>query len=315
MKFAKPLLLGLFLIFAAATVWSAEVRTWTDLKGRTLEGSLVKIDGEEVVILLESGKEVRLKREGLSPADGQYLEEHILEGKRAAGEERVYEGITFIWCPPGEFRMGSPVTEEGRRKNGEIQHVVKLPRGFWLAKFECTQGQYEALMGENPSRFKGADDLPVDRVSWDDAQIYCKKLGELIGQQAGWKVTLPTEGQWEYACRAGTTEAYAGKLDEIAWYDGNSDKKPHPVGEKKPNPWGICDMHGNVKEWCQNWLERDPHDHTRAPYVPDSRSTRVYRGSCFGDEVQNCRSAIRGGDRPSYISILRGFRVAVSFNE
>ena len=333
MKFANPLLLGLFLIFTTATVLSSEVRTWTDLRGRTLEGSLVKIDGEEVVILLQNGNEVRLKREGLSLADGQYLEEESLEGSRA-GEERVYGGITLIWCPPtrpGGFVMGSPVTEVDRREN-EKEHRVTLTKGFWLGKTETTQGQWTRVMGASPPkgppsrkvRVLGADH-PMYSVSWEDAVAYCEKLNQVHPLGGDWKWTLPTEAQWEYACRAGTTGLYTGGLnpglDAMAWWGGNSDDITHPVGEKTPNRWGLFDMHGNVTEWCLDWQIADYYaDGQRDPSGPSDPvepidgfgSPRVLRGGSWLHAASSCRAAYRDSGYPALRFDYQGFRVAVS---
>ncbi len=320
MKFANPLLLGLFLIFTTATVLSSEVRTWTDLRGRTLEGSLVKIDGEEVVILLQNGNEVRLKREGLSLADGQYLEEESLEGSRA-GEERVYGGITLIWCPPtrpGGFVMGSPVTEVDRREN-EKEHRVTLTKGFWLGKTETTQGQWTRVMGASPPkgppsrkvRVLGADH-PMYSVSWEDAVAYCEKLNQVHPLGGDWKWTLPTEAQWEYACRAGTTGAYAGDLNEMAWYDLNSGSTTHPVGQKRANAWGLYDMHGNVWEWCKDWSGDYPSSSVMDPAGGSSGSLRVIRGGCWVSPAAGARSALRYGVSPGRRNNTLGFRVALS---
>ena len=155
------------------------------------------------------------------------------------------------------------------------QHPVKISRPFFLGIHEVTQGQYQAVMGNNPSLFKGSDDLPVENVSWLDAVGFCNKLSEREKRTPfyridGTEVTivggngyrLPTEAEWEYACRAKSTTLYpfgddAGKLGEHAWYDGNSEGKTHPVGQKLPNAWGLYDMLGNVWEWCADWYRRE----------------------------------------------------------
>ncbi len=153
--------------------------------------------------------------------------------------------------PAGEFTMGSPRSEKGRGDN-EHQHRVRVTKPFYLSVYEVTQAEYEKVMGANPSYFKGAN-RPVNEVSWDDATEFCKRLSAKEGKT----YRLPTEAEWEYACRAGTATQYSfggdgAKLGDRAWYRRNSDDNLHPVGEKKPNAWGLHDMHGNAREWCQD---------------------------------------------------------------
>src|SRR6185295_12837821 len=127
-------------------------------------------------------------------------------------------------------------------------HKVRITRQFEIGKYEVTQEQWQAVMGDNPSNFKGAN-LPVEKVSWNDAQDFLLKLNA----RDGYTYRLPTEAEWEYACRAGSMGDFAGELDDVAWYDKNSGSKTHPVGQKRPNVWGLYDMHGNVSEWCSDW--------------------------------------------------------------
>jgi formylglycine-generating enzyme required for sulfatase activity len=150
--------------------------------------------------------------------------------------------MKLVWIAPGEFKMGSNDGEDFEKP----LHTVKITKGFYMGAFEVTQGQYQQVMGTNPSYFKGAN-LPVEQVSWDDAVEFCKKLS----QKEGKTYRLPTEAEWEYACRAGTTTKFSfgddeSQLGEYAWYGKNSGMKTHPVGKKKPNAWGLFDMHGNV---------------------------------------------------------------------
>ncbi len=192
--------------------------------------------------------------------------------------------LDLVWIAPGVFNIGSPDSEEGRGGDEGPLTSVTLTKGFWLAKYDVTQGQYEALMGANPSHFKSAgSDAPVEEVSWDDAMAFCQKLtkqeratGNL---PAGYAYTLPTEAQWEYACRADTTGPYyAGDLNAIAWYNENTGNTTHPVGQKQPNAWGLYDMLGNVWDWCADWYGAYPGGTVTDPAGPSSGSFRVSRG-------------------------------------
>ena len=196
-------------------------------------------------------------------------------------------GVTMemVWCPPGAFMMGSPETEAGHAGD-EKQHRVTLTKGFWLAKHEVTQEQWKSVMGSNPSLLKG-DALPVENVSWEDCQAFCGKTG----------LRLPTEAQWEYACRSGTTGPFSGtgKLEEMGWYAKNSGQHPQPVGKKPPNAWGLYDMHGNVREWCGDWYMGDyGAGAVTNPPGPATGNYHVLRGGSYRSSAQaNCRSANR----------------------
>ncbi len=240
--------------------------------------------------------------------------------------------LEMIWCNPGTFTMGSPVSELGRANN-EPQHQVTLTKGFWLGKYEVTQVQYEAVMGTNPSHFKGEVNLPVENVSYNDALAFCQRLtekeraeGRLSNQ---YKYTLPTEAQWEYACRAGTTTALNnGKdlttvtglcpnLNEVSWYgireigSGNANKKTHAVGQKKPNKWGFYDMHGNVWESCLDWIGDYPTIAVTDPTGPSMGEKRVNRGGGWWHGPESHRSAHRGLQLPEGHHDGLGFRLAL----
>jgi formylglycine-generating enzyme required for sulfatase activity len=218
--------------------------------------------------------------------------------------------LTLI--PAGKFLMGSPEDEKGRGTNEGPRREVTITKPYYLGVFEVTQEQYEKVMGENPSKIKAAQNA-VDFVSWDDAVEFCKKLS----QRTGKTVSLPTEAQWEHACRAGTTTRFSfgnndADLGDYAWYDKNSGGKVQPVGGKKPNAFGLYDMHGNVAEWCGDW-KGDSYAGAESidPTGPKSARHRVLRGGvCYGN-ADFGRSAARGGNWPGYRVPCFGIRVAV----
>ena len=194
-------------------------------------------------------------------------------------------------------------------------HQVTLTQPFELGVYEVTQEQYEAVMGKNPSKFKGPKN-PVEQVSWDDVVEFCRQLSALpVEQSSGYVYRLPTETEWEYACRAGTMTEYSfgdGNTQlkgDYAWYRENSGKTTLPVGVKKPNPWGLYDMHGNVNEWCQDWYGDYPSGSVTDPTGAASGSRRLHRGGSWSSSSGYCRSAIRGRDTPDGRSYYLGFRV------
>ena len=231
---------------------------------------------------------------------------------RKAGERMVktVDGIeyAFRWCPAGTFTMGSPEDEPGWLDD-ETQHSVTLTRGFWMLETEVTQAMWKSVMGtsirrtSSPLKGEGSD-YPMCYVSWEECRSFCEKLSEKLGLT----VSLPTEAQWEYACRAGTTGAYAGDLGEMGWYDENSGDETHPVGQKKPNAWGLYDMHGNVWEWCQDWYDSYSTSPTSDPCNEDSGFGRVPRGGSWSYNAQYCRSACRYGVTPDDRYGSLGFR-------
>ena len=226
--------------------------------------------------------------------------------------------LDLVWIAPGMFTMGSPATEVGRNANEGLQTQVTLTKGFWLGKYVVTQAQYTTLMGTNPSYFSSlGKDFPVEQVSWEDAMMFCQKLTaqeQVAGRlPAGYAFTLPTEAQWEYACRAGTTGPYAGNLDAMAWYADNSGHTTHPVGKKQPNAWGLYDMHGNVWEWCADWYGPSySGGSVTDPLGPTSGGRRVSRGGGWRDAAADCRSAGRSCFGHYYTDGGLGFRVALS---
>ena len=222
--------------------------------------------------------------------------------------------LTMIWVEPGTFTMGSPTSEEGRNSRYETQHQVTLTKGFYLGKYELTQAQWEKVMGNNPSSVKGTN-RPVENVSWNDAVAFCKKLTEMEKKAGrvpqGMAYQLPTEAQWEYACRAGTTSVYSWG-DSINSSNANYDKNVDvttPVGKYPPNPWGFHDMHGNVWEWCADWYGTYPSGSVTNPEGPASGSSRIARGGSWGNSWAYLRSARRQYSTPSGRGNNLGFRV------
>jgi len=215
--------------------------------------------------------------------------------------------MELVWCAPGKFEMGSPVDETGRFEN-EPRHFVTITKGFWIGKYEVTQRQWESVMRSNHSRFKNPDN-PVENVSWHDCMMFVKRINAALGGVA----RLPTEAEWEYACRAGSDSPVSGggALVDVAWYDLNSDNQAHEVGRNKPNAWGLYDMHGNVLEWCSDWFSM-PSSDAVDPKGPPSGSFKVLRGGCWFFYERDCRCAYRLKREPNLRNCIFGFRIACS---
>jgi formylglycine-generating enzyme required for sulfatase activity len=225
----------------------------------------------------------------------------------------------------GTFAMGSPASEPEREDN-ELQHSVTV-RSFYMGRYEVTQREWFDIMGYDTSSFSG-DNLPVETVSWYDAVEYCNRRSlregltpayTINGENVTWNwkangYRLPTEAEWEYACRAGTTTPYytGSSVDSAGWYGNNSDGKTHPVGQKQPNAWGLYDMHGNVWEWCWDWYGEYPRGAQTDPTGAGSGSLRVPRGGSWGGYARDLRSAYRFRFLPAYRFDGLGFRLARS---
>jgi len=237
----------------------------------------------------------------------------------------------MVWMPPGTFIMGSPPDEVDRQPD-ETQHIVTLTQGFFVGQRLVTQGEYFAVLGNNPSWFNGlrngtnyGSDLqrPVESLFWYSAAAYCAQLTQLE-QQAGrlptnWVYRLPTEAEWEYACRAGTTTRFSYgddpgylNLASYAWFFDNSAAVTHDVGLKLPNPAGLYDVHGDVYEWCQDYYGAYPDGAVTDPQGPASGATRVFRGGSWQYEGPACRSAGRYQAEPAAKFNFLGFRVVVA---
>ena len=279
-------------------------------------------------------------------ADFEWNENRNVFQLSAYGEEEeppAPEGYVLI--EGGTFTMGSPEDEPHRWwGDQELQHEVTLTRDFYLSTTEVTQAQWVSVMGSNPSFFSGCDNCPVEKITWYDAVDYCNALSiqegltpvyEVDGAEVAWDPSaygyrLPTEAEWEYACRAGTTTAFYNgpginygpgcyadpNLDEIAWYCENSSgakagKRTQEVGQKLPNAWGLYDMSGNDWEWCWDWFANYTEDPVTDPTGPESGSARVGRGGGYFHYVGDCRSAARLHPRPTYSDEGLGLRPAI----
>jgi formylglycine-generating enzyme required for sulfatase activity len=249
---------------------------------------------------------------------------HFLQHTKT--ESDPITGMELIWLPAGCFQMGSPDSEAGHSADEGPVHEVCV-EGFWIGKYEVTQAQWQKIMGSNPAYFnsqkigEGASNHPVESVSWDDAQEFIKKLNQMAQsvetpRRGVSTFRLPTEAEWEYACRAGTQTAYsfgddAARLGDYAWYTSNSESRTHPVGQRKPNAFGLYDMHGNVWEWCQDIYTSDAYQtHQRQnPVVVSGGSYRVLRGGSWDNVPGNVRSAFRSNLAPSFRYFSIGFRL------
>jgi formylglycine-generating enzyme required for sulfatase activity len=233
--------------------------------------------------------------------------------------------IELVKIKAGTFLMGSPESDKEAYRDEKPQHEVSLTQDYYLGKYPVTQQQYEKIMGSNPSCFSAGNDgkdkvagtdtrrFPVENVSWNDAQEFCSKLSRLTGRAC----CLPTEVEWEYACRAGSPTRYSfwdeDQLEDYAWHVFNSHNRTHEVGTKRPNGWGLYDMHGNIWQWCADWYGKDYYANSPKvdPQGPNAGEERVLRGGCWLHPPRSCRSACRGMDGPSFRNSHIGFRVVL----
>jgi formylglycine-generating enzyme required for sulfatase activity len=231
-------------------------------------------------------------------------------------------GMKFVLIQPGKFMMGSKLspTEIEDKYGGEAkwysdetpQHEVTITKPYYIQTTEVTQGQWKAVMGFNPSGLKTCgENCPAEKVSWHDVEEFIKRLNQKEGTDT---YRLPTEAEWEYACRAGSVTEFCfgdekNKLDYYAWHNYNSDDWTHHVYRKRPNAWGLYDMHGNVWEWCQDWYSDYPSEPAIDPIGPNSGSHRVSRGGSWRSAAMFCRSPHRYGVDPNYRRPTRGFRL------
>ena len=307
--------------------------------------------GGKAGVTLDEG--LRNCRNALRQLRGEPIEGEPVKVESSSGETKTITlpgGVTMeiIYVAPGSFMMGSPSSEEGR-EDDETQYRVTLTKGFWLGKYEVTQRQWQSVMGNNPSYFKSPE-RPVENVSWNDCQEFVRAVNARVKEQLGGNARLPTEAEWEYACRAGTNTSlpsgenldviglFNGRgLNQIAWYGGNSSVSfelsngidcsgwkekefsgsfagTHPVGKKGANKWGFHDMIGNVWEWCEDTYDKDYYSIGPAidPCNRASGDYRVVRGGCWGNFACCCRSSYRGRNQPGNRRRNFGFRLCCS---
>ncbi len=263
----------------------------------------------------------------------QLTETNILfvDTRAPATANRFYRGLLYhptnvVFIPPNTFTMGSPTNDLDHNVNEDPQTMVVLTRGFWIGKYEVTQGEYLSVMNTNPSMFPGELSRAVSSVTWFDATNYCAKLTErelAAGRiLSGTRFRLPTEAEWECAARAGTSTRFSygddpgySNTTNYAWELSNAELTVHPVGQKLPNPWGLYDMHGNVWEWCQDWydilpggIQTDP----TGPAGPVQFGSKVMRGGAYDYPDSSCRSASRLPATPFHTDTDLGFRVVLA---
>ncbi len=253
----------------------------------------------------------------ISLASDTTLQSTPVAAGAAAGDvcELSSLNIKFCWCPAGIFQMGSDANDPAHLLN-ESQFEVALSKGFWLQQTEVTQRQYEALMGVNPSYFKG-ETLPVDSVNWTEANNFCNRLSNLPSEKAAGNLyRLPTEAEWEYACRAGSTSTFCfgddeAQLEEYAWFQKNSAQTTHPTGVKLPNAWGLHDMHGNVMEWCSDLFGNYPSGSVKDPTGANSGLLRSIRGGSWFFVPLYARSSHRDAYAAAVRYVGLGFRIVI----
>jgi formylglycine-generating enzyme required for sulfatase activity len=283
--------------------------------------AIVKVDGKNIgttpllTKLLAGKHKIEIVKEGYMTHTQDIVIEHnkelslnkpLLKQAVAKVAGASDYGIEMVYVQGGTFQMGSNDGEDHEKP----VHSVTLDN-FYIGKYEVTQAQWRAVMGSNPSHFKG-DNLPVENVSWDDVQEFIKKLNSITGKT----YRLPTEAEWEYAARGGNKSKgyeYSGsdKIEDVAWYVGNSENKTHPVGTKKPNELGVYDMSGNVYEWCQDWYGSYSSSRQKNPQGPSSGTYCVFRGGSWKYIDYFCRSANRFYYYPHYRGYNLGFRLVL----
>ncbi len=299
--------------------WSKAADNGNELAMKLLSETCAK--GVELagtpVIRNEKAEAVTVKKETVRKEEKQEtvcMEKDVMSIELAEGIK-----LDMVFVEKGSFTMSA---RDGENERSEVEHKVELTKSFRIGKFPVTQGQWTAIMGWNPSDFEGKEDCenyPVESVSWNDAMELCDRLNEGGLAPKGWKFTLPTETQWEYAAKGGSRSSrckYAGgdDIEAVAWYDGNNGRSTHAVGQKIPNKLGLHDMSGNVWEWClDKWVYDSSKLEPEFLYKDgeDEGSLRAYRGGSWGSYARGCRVAERGYGGPTIRGNRLGFRLAL----
>ena len=290
------------------------------------------LDLQSFLFQLDSGSQLAISpwdidtlycRRGFTPVSVSRLFDNKIEPLLDADRpEAPFKN--FVWIAPGSFTMGSESNETGRGSDEGPQTAVTITRGFWMSQFEVTQAEYIETTGSNPSTFTKDPQQPVEKVNWHEAVAYCRQLTAEATEAGtlpqGYIFRLPTEAEWEYACRAGTSTRFSygddpsdSELGETAWYVENSNSSPHPVGQLAPNPWGLFDMHGNVWEWCYDqWQYAYPGGKSKDFLASEDGWLRVARGGSWLYSASNCRSANRDDYGPNNRCSDIGFRVVLA---
>jgi formylglycine-generating enzyme required for sulfatase activity len=247
---------------------------------RELEGELRSAGAVEAVIAAV--------RDVAPPVGGSPRPDMRAQPKAGSTKVNPKDGLTYVWIPPGRFRFGCAVNDQecdSDEKPG--RENVEITKGFWLGQTEVTQAAFQKVTGKTPSHFKG-NHLPVESATWDEAQAYCSAI----------RGRLPSEAEWEYAAKAGTTRSRYGNLEQVAWYDENSGGQTHTVGQKEANPWTLKDMLGNVWEWTNDWYDSSLPAGRQDPVGLSSGTLRTLRGGYWGGNPRNVRASVRNGLAP-----------------
>jgi formylglycine-generating enzyme required for sulfatase activity len=322
------------------------IRRLSQLRTRLeeLETSIEALCSTDIYKLYQRHEDARVRGEELLAMLASVAKDEIAKAKRklaklkkrdkvVIGSVEGFElrqftnriGMRFVLIPAGRFLMGTRMTEstydedesDDLEYEHELQHEVVITKPFYMGVYPVTQQEYEQLIESNPSEFRGKQS-PVENVSWHEAMRFIKRLNSDISEhKKGLRYRLPTEAEWEYACRAGSESARffgesAKKLGQYAWYDANSRLTTHPVGQKKPNTWGLYDLYGNVWEWCMDLEGSYPEGKSVDPEGPEVGDFRIYRGGSWEDGPNQCRSAYRGMYSSDYSDGSIGFRVAIT---
>ena len=304
--------------------------SWYEQAQESLQANLIKVKVEKRLeeiakigqpIPRTPGRPPRLAVAPLNEKKAKKLQEMWAEHLNLPVVMTNSIGMKLVVIPPGEFQMGSPDADPDAKSNEKPQHRVLITEPFCIGLCEVTQDQYRQVVGHNPSQFQAVGGTaPVDTVSWNHTQEFCRKLSERPKEKAAGRVyRLPTEAEWEYACRAGTITRHSfgndpTRLAEYAWFrDNSADNTTHPVAQKKPNAWGLYDMHGNLWEWCSDWYGPYQQSPSDDPVGPSSGSKRVLRGKCWSNTpAKSLGSAFRYSHRPRRDVSGYGFRVAMT---